>query len=466
MTPTRSRAVVGGLLYGLLLAFPVGARALFPGTPETLFPPLWLSALWAIPLAIGVFLRNQHNRLAALVWVAWFMLGSLNVVASDAVLPGYWALDVVYPDLVYITFTLAFFGGLLITEAGRSGPTRHAGRAGLDPLFTAALLAFPFAYAWSMHRTVGHFPLLQGIDLTRQMYEVDYGPLYGYSILLVLAALVALHRTLTAGSHTRRALYGFLVAMFLAISILDGKRFNLMLFLAGLLAYQLARRGAQPGQVRLFRSFALVGGLGILLYLGILVLRQGFNLDAYAGLALQAAALGVEHRDFVDSVVRYPPGSIPHYDWAGSAVAAALNSTLLAAFGIDKTEQVLRGSAYIWMNLRGGEFGIRTGIVSELYLAYGWLGLAPMLAVGLLAGFLTRGLRRARTERALVFGCAVFATLLLIPVGQTTATTGVLSVVFYAFVVSALTLRLTGTLDWTIPHHLPAPAARSGPLQC
>jgi len=55
-----------------------------------------------------------------------------------------------------------------------------------------------------MYRALGTFPLLQGINLTQEMYELDYGSLYGYSIILVLAALVALQRARAARSRLSR----------------------------------------------------------------------------------------------------------------------------------------------------------------------------------------------------------------------------------------------------------------------
>jgi len=393
-------------------------------------------------------LRNPHSRLVAFVWIGWFVIGSLNVVASYAAVGSYWDLDVGYADLVYVVFTFCFFLGLLTVDIRTpTGPQSEEPKSqGFDLLFTTFLAAFPLLYAWSMHRALGSFPLLQGINLTQEMYELDYGPLYGYSIILVLAALVALHRARAARSRISRWVHYSFLTLVLFISVLDGKRFNLMLFIAGALAYELRVAGPRSGRLRRAWITGSVVAAAIVLYVGVLVLREGLNVDAYTGVTLQLAAVGVEHRDFVYTVNHFAPGEIPNYHWAQSALFSALNSRLLAAFGVDKLRHVLTGSAYAWRDLLGIDFGIRTGIISELYFAYGWLGLPVMIGVGAIIGFVARRLWTARTRRGLIYACAAYAILLLAPVGQTTSTTGGLTVVFYAFVLSAFTRRVIAAL--------------------
>jgi len=442
------RTILAVGLFAALVGFRPLAGALFPGIPPTLLPPVWVSSLWAGPIALLTMLRNPHSRLVGFVWIGWFVIGSLNVVASYAAVGSYWDLDVGYADFLYVAFTFFFFLGLLSVDIRTPiGPQSEEPKSqGFDLLFTTFLAAFPLLYAWSMYRALGTFPLLQGINLTQEMYELDYGSLYGYSIILVLAALVALQRARAARSRLSRWVhYSFLVVVLL-ISVLDGKRFNLMLFLAGALAYELRVAGRRSGRIgRAWITGAIVAA-SLVLYVGVLVLREGFNVDAYTGVTLQLAAVGVEHRDFVYTVNHFAPGQIPNYHWAQSALFSALNSSLLGAFGIDKLRYVLTGSAYAWRDLLGIDFGIRTGIISELYFAYGWLGLPVMLGVGAIIGFVARRLWTARTRRGLIYACAAYAILLLAPVGQTTSTTGGLTVVFYAFVLSALTRRVIAAL--------------------
>jgi oligosaccharide repeat unit polymerase len=448
------RALPAIALWVVILGLPSGAAALFVGTPPALLPPTWVSLLWAAPLALYAILRNAHSRVVGLVWVGWFIVGSLNVVASYAVVGSYWELDVGYADFVYVAFTFFFLLGLVATDLRipEGAWPKEPNREGFDSFFVVLLATFPLWYAWTMRTAVGSFPLLQGTNLTQQMYELDYGPLYGYSILLMLAALVALDCAHTARNRLSRLIYYSVVPVALLVSILDGKRFNLMLFMAGFLAYQLRLAGPRSRGIQTLRITGGVIAGALVLYIGVLVLRQGLNVDAYAGVTLQLAAVGAEHRDFVYSVNNFVPGQIPNYHWGESALFSTLNSGLLSAFGIDKLQHVLTGSAYAWKSLLGSDFGIRTGIVSELYFAYGWLGLPVMLGVGFLVGLVTRRVWIARTRRGLLFACAAYAILLLAPVSQTTGTTGVLTVLFYAFVLSAFTRRVVSALRprlWT-----------------
>jgi len=429
-------------LYLGLLAFPLLAHLAVPYTPARLLPPIWVSALWVGPVGLLAFMRNPLDRLVAFVWLGWFVVGSLNIVASYYIWGSYWDVEAGPADLVYVAFTFVFFAGLLAAEALRRRlpgsppqPAQRHSTGSLHPAFEWLMLLFPLFYAVSMYRTLGYLPLLQGVDLTKDIYELDYGRLYGYSIVLVLSALVAVHKARHARMPIGRLGYAILVPTFLFVSILDGKRFNLMLFMAAILVYFLSVSRRRTSTLGGWATVLGIGLAGVVLYVGVLILRQGFNLDAYAGVALQLQAVGVEHRDFVYSLNHYTPGHIPNYHWAGSAAASALNSKLLEAFGVDKLAHVFQGSAYVWKDLFGIEYGIRTGIISELYFAYGWFGLPVILGVGIVVGMLATALSKNISPTRLVFGSTAYAMLLLTIVGQTTGITGGLTVLLYAYVV-------------------------------
>jgi hypothetical protein len=437
------RALPYVLLFAGYAALPAAIRWAAPSTPPELIPSFALSVGWAIPLFILAQLRNPFNRLVGLAWVAWYLIGSVNVVASFYVYGKPFQMDVERADLIYLVSTTAFLLGLLTAERIRvprapQGPSSSATSPAIAsdrfaPPVSVLLLVFPILFAWSMHRALGYFPILQGVDITREIYELDYGRLYGYTVILVFSLLFVVDRLSQARSAAQRAMYAFLLAAFLLVSVLDGKRLTLIIFLVSTAAYLL-----RVMRLRL-RRVALAGALitvGVALYVGVFVIRKGFQVERYKLAAYQFSSIGDEYRDFVYSVNEYAPGEIPGYRWLRSGIFAGLNSTTLAALGVNKHEEAIHGSAYVWQTLLGSNYGVRTGIVSELYFAYGWMSLWVVVAFGILTGWLGGRLEKATKRTTLMFLSSIYGILLVSVMGQTTVTTGALSIVLYLYVLS------------------------------
>src|SRR5207249_3725752 len=108
---------------------------------------------------------------------------------------------------------------------------------------------------------------------------------------------------------------------------------------------------------------------------------------------------------------------------------------------------------YVWQTLFGSNYGIRTGIVSELYFAYGWMSLGIVFPFGILSGWVSKKLKAAPRRTSAMFLSSVFGILLLSVVGQTTLTTGALSIVLYVYVLSFIfrpVARITGATIATL----------------
>ena len=325
------------LLAAIYAVFPIAVEWLVHDVPPELLPSLGLSIAWSIPVLLLAFLENPLSKVAALFWVGWFLVGSINVVASYYVYGKAFQMSVEQAGWIYLASTSAFLIGLLTAgrlPAFRSRASASARSLGIEsdrfarPLIVL-FVAFPILFAWSMHRALGYFPILQGSDITRQIYELEYGRLYGYAVLLVFSMLFVVDRLSQAQSVVQRAAYSCLLAAFLLISVLDGKRLTLMLFLASAAAYLLPlmrSRLRSIGPVAVAGALIAVAGT---LYVGVFVVRKGLQVERYQLAAYQFSAVGDEYRDFVYSVNEYAPGEIPEYRWFRSAVFAGLNSTAL-----------------------------------------------------------------------------------------------------------------------------------------
>jgi hypothetical protein len=427
--------------------FPVAVSWMAPTAPPELVPSVPLSLAWVGPFLLLARLQNPFNKLAGVIWVAWYWIGSINVVASYYVYGGVFQMSVERAGFIYLLSTTAFLLGLLTAEI----PRRHDALGGskestatptiLNDRFPLPLLillcAFPILFAWSMYRALGYFPILQGTDITEEIYELDYGRLYGYAVLLVFSMVLVVDRLIQARSGVQRGLFGFALVAFAFICILDGKRHTLMLSLVAAAAYLFGSMRARSRRIRPTAVAAFLA-LGAVLYVVVFVVRQGFQVEQYQLAAFQFSSIGDEYRDFAYSVNEYAPGQIPEYRWFTSALAAGLNSALLAGLGVDKHQEAIHGSAYVWQTLFGSNYGVRTGIVSELYFAYGWVSLPVILAFGMLSGWLGRKLDEVRTRTGLTFVAIVYGILLLSVVGQTTSMTGALSIVLYVYLLSLI----------------------------
>jgi hypothetical protein len=153
---------------------------------------------------------------------------------------------------------------------------------------------------------------------------------------------------------------------------------------------------------------------------------------------LEKIPFGVEFRDYIFSYTHYKPGQIPGYNFEISSIGAFMNSSLLKVFGYSKIELVQMGSAFSWMRLDNSEFGIRTGVVCELYFAYGYWGLSGMVVVGFLASKVTNAIANPKSYFSLIQNCILYSLIIMLIVGQSDVFFGCLSMMFYTWILFKL----------------------------
>jgi hypothetical protein len=437
------RRRISYLLWFLFLGFAPVARFLDSELSAQIVPPVWVFALWAIPLAVFARIQNPFTRVVGFAWIAWALVGSVNVIGSYLFYGDFYLVDATPPALIYLLFTTVFFLGILAHERSRARAFEIAAPAPTDvmnPWMTVVMLAFPFLWFASVYKTLGYIPVLLKTDITQDMYEIDYGPLYGYALFLVISMLVAVDRLRSVENKRSKWFFAVLVAFFGACSMIDSKRVIVMLFMGALVAYLLRTRGTKTLRAG---AIALVAAATVGIYIGGQIVRNGVDSEFFSNGAVQISTVGVEYRDFAYSVNNFEPGKIPNYEWGTSAIASMGNSTLLDSMGVDKNKLVEKGSAYAWRDLLGIDLGIRTGIVCEVYFAYGYLGLLVIFAFGWLTSWVSAKVATARTKYGLIFVSVVYALLLLSIVGQTMATTGSLTVLFYGWVMYLFLRRVS-----------------------
>lgn len=413
--------------------------------PRDVFPSTKIVLLWGIPLWLTSRLRNPYSRALVWIWAIWFAVGSCNLVASYLAYGDFYFVKADPAVILYEAGVTVLVMGLLAAESlmrrrlgQRRGPgsdgRTHSAKCDLPSLFFLFLLVFPFGYLASMLTTVGYIPMFQGRSFAADIYETDYGPLYGYGTVLVFSLLAVLHRVVSAQRQAARLWWLLLLLVFLFIALADGKRYFAIIAL--LAAYPLYSLSVGHGhRSRVIAGTILVVASGGLIYLGVLLVRSGYQLPISSILPYALAAIGVEYRDLAYSLAHFTPGHIAGYDWLRSTFFSLVNSQVLAAVGIDKTAETLKGSAYVWRDLFGAGVGIRTGLLSELYFAYSVWAAPILLVLGMMIGVVTERLARKDRGPTVAFWAVLYAIAVLTIVGQSTSTAGLVSLVGYTYCV-------------------------------
>lgn len=425
----------------MFFLWPTILTAVFPLASEGKLPT-WLDLLpgflaWVVLRTV----RCPYSRLLGYAWLFWYFLGTVNVLASSIVLGGYYAnMDLREATWIFFWGCFSYFVGLYFYE--KFSVRKKADIYGLPFVVQDIptpvrlfLIAFPFLWLLSIYLSLGYIPILRGGNIVDEMYEVKYGPLYSFGIWIVLSIFYCAYRSFAARKLRSRLAYGILVMLMIAASMADGKRAFAMVAVAGLvcLSFKLYGRKTWSRTLPLL-VLALIG-----MYVGVLLMRIGNDapsivVDFYSKLSI----VGVEFRDFVYSINYYAVGGMPNYSWAASTMGSLVNGFVLTLLGFDKSALTSLDSAHAWATMRNSNLGIRTGIICELWFAYGVWGMAGLVLLGYISGAIINRFKRARGTLGGMFWLAVCGVLFLLITSQSSFTAGVLPTLFYLYLMVAL----------------------------
>lgn len=412
-------------------------NTLFPWRPTPMSFELIPMLLWAgIGLILFPFLKNILSRFLVYVIFFVYLIGNVNSVASYYLYGHHYLTDLTYANFIYIAFSYAFVFGLVMGDkylADDNKVTNYSElrKEPINTVFAVCVFIFPFVWLVDEYLSLGYLPILSGTSIINDMYELSYGKLYGYGVVLAFCALFMWSKQLEVKKGKEQLLLSMLLLggiIFTVFSmIFDGRRVFLLIFISGLLVFELVRNNGKNIWPMLLKfGFALV-----IAYVALLYVRQGGHLISAADAAQTLSKVGVEYRDYAYIVTHLNPGSLNGYSWLGSAIGGFLNWVLLALVGFSKNELVYSGSAYQLSAVFQSDFGIRVGLFAELWLQFGLLGLLIAPLVGLLFIWLSKLVYCSKTEvgrilSSIAFGVAVFSF-----VGQSSAITGYWSLLIY-----------------------------------
>lgn len=419
-----------------LIFWPAILAEIFPQAGKDTFPSHADLAPGILSIVLISRLRCPYSKLFGYIWISWFFIGNLNTIASSIVLGSYYRnLELQDASQIYLWGCNFYLAGLLLFENIFNNNRNaiysvRAIKSNLHPLIGIMLLAFPIAWLASLYKTLGYIPILQGASIVDDMYNMGYGPLYPYSSCIIISIIYAAYRAMTERSFAKRCAYTLLAVAFVIISTADGKRVLAMAAIGGVIGISFRILQEKTWT----RILPAICSAVLFLYVGVLLLRVGDDGGMTSNTYSRLMIVGVEFRDFVYTVNHYKPGEIPDYSWLISSLASMTNGFVLNLMGYDKAYLTSLDSARAWSQIFNINFGIRTGIISELWFAYGLASMGYLVIFGFLTGTCTKLLRSVHGVRGLLIFAAVFGMILLAITGQSTSTLGVLPVFLYLYI--------------------------------
>lgn len=148
---------------------------------------------------------------------------------------------------------------------------------------------------------------------------------------------------------------------------------------------------------------------------------------------------GTEFRDSIFTTTFYTPADVSSfgYNWFASSIGSLFNSSLLALVGVEKAQLLASDSARTFMVILDQRFGIRLGLITELWFAYSWYGLFIVFFIGAAMAYLSKVADAQVSDLRRAFLFTILANWAMAMMGQSSVLFGTLPTLLYAYVAVA-----------------------------
>lgn len=450
MNRVINRVFLKLLPYFIILLFNWFLTLLYPSYTLVLIPDISI-IISVIILYFSMRLSNIFNKIISLSWLIFFFLGILNI-NSIKTQTNFWNLEIFEASVLYLGCILVFTLSLNLFEYFSSNRnisynTPKDFTISIKSIFGIIVLSFPILMLISIYLYLGFFPLLIGENIVSEMYEYDYGVLYNFKFISVysLCFIVILFR------KEKKKLLGTIYILIVLFTIsIDGKRFVLLLSILSIIPILIVEKISENYNKVIDRNIntpLIVGAFGIgISYILLNILRTGGDIGESITSIINNIPFGVEFKDYVHSYNTYTPEKIKGYSFEWSALGSFLNSTLLEVFGLNKSELYQMGSQHAWMNMYNENFGIRLGIIAELYFAYGFFVFLIMILLAYLSNYINQKLIRVNKYFSRINYSILFGLFVLLINGQATVFFGCLTMMLYMIIFHFIYLFFSNNL--------------------
>lgn len=412
-------------------------------------PSLFNWIIFSVSVFLSLRIKLPILKYFFLFWNAWFVIGSISLVAQNNLSSGlnyninpnlantYFLLCVILAQIPALLWQGSILDRRLL-ENSRGVLVNN----GFVSLF---FVVFPMLYAFSIFLATGDVPLLSGRNVSSEMYNIDYGPIHSFGIL-VSCSIIALWLRYTTSLNKNRLQFivvSFVIVTFCIFAAFDGRRVLALFALAGVLLQFFSKN-------RTLWKIATASAIAALVLAGYVLastIRTGQDSQAaFEDSNIAISTVGVEYRDFIYAFNNLSIDEVRSagYDWPRSTAAAAMPSVVLALFDINKTQEVSKDSARTLMYFWNVNLGIRIGLPGEIWLFAGWWGLPLFSIFGSIIFFVVKMLYRSRILAIQAILYTQLAVFLLAINGQSTVTFGLTLPLLYFSVFVLITHYAVG----------------------
>lgn len=348
-----------------------------------------------------------------------------------------WRLDLFDASLLYHFCLIVFNISLLFFEKIKNRKVKFIddSKVILSSPFTYVAIFYPILFLISLYLSVGCLPILTAQNFVDQMYEYNYGPLYGYKFLIAYSFCLIFIKYKKASN--KLLISSYILFLIFVVSV-DGKRFMLLLSLLSIVPILMSviNKKVKTSEVSKFNKTPLIIAFSSIAvsYILINILRTGGDVIQSLNLMVEKIPFGVEYKDYVHSFNTYRPETIRNYSFLWSSIGSFLNSSVLELFDLNKTQLYNLGSQNAWKSMYNEDFGIRIGIIAELYFAYGLFVLPAMTIIAFFVNRISNRLLNPRSYFNLIQNSILFGLFFLLINGQATVFFGCLTMLIYVYI--------------------------------
>ena len=420
--------------YAFILLFNLLIESIYPNNTLVLVPNIIL-VLSVFSYFLITKLKNIYNQIISNAWLIFFFLGVLNI-NSVKTRTDMWDLKLLNPSLLYYFCLLIFIISLFFFEKLKTKNIKFINddKSLFNTPFSYLIIVYPVLLLLTIYINLGFFPILSGASFVNEMYEYNYGFLYKYKfITLYSSCLIVL-----IYARNKRVLFTTIYVLFLMFVLsVDGKRFMLLLSITSIIPILLAINNTNKDGVNKTPIIVAFVSVGVL-YLLLNIFRTGGDVLESLSLIVENIPFGVEYKDYVHCFNTYSPTNLKGYNFEQSAMGSFLNSSILEVFNENKVELYQKGSQHALMNLYNEKFGIRVGIIAEIYFAYGLFVLPIMSLIAFFVNRISNNLVKPKSYFSLIQNSILFGLFFLLINGQATVFFGSLTMIIYIYILYSI----------------------------
>ena len=400
------------LLFSMFIIF-----GLLVNTDGTNFYKLYTFdyGIFLLIIILSLSFKNKYNKYFSLIWIAWFYIGNFNIYFSYKTYFIYnyhyifdYNIDPRKANSVYLLYFLFFIIAMKVFEkVFDNSPNENTNNllyVDYSKYEKFILFIFSFMLLGEIYYLHGQIPLFSGSNLSMTMYETNHGILYDYFILI--SVMTGIYNFNNILDKKNILLNMFTLILNITVLLAYGMRYFFAILVICLLVLLIKRfQGKQLKIILLLIIFFM-----FVFYLVTVLMRSGTELSKES-LYKAIINIGPEYRDWA-YFIQFEP--LFKYNVLKESLPYFIPKFILNIFKITRGNT----SASYMANYFNVDFGIRIGLIGELYWSYRYYGIIVFFIIGFISAFFNKKLNKVNNIRDFSLAAIWFSVSILSIMGQ------------------------------------------------